>query len=186
MRPLYDDGAIEAQAATRDYVLDLDTRGAPLLSVFGGKITTYRRLAQHALEKLEPYLPSAARLRRDWSGRTPLPGGDFAVQGFETLVSDLGRDYPWLDAGQRRRLARAYGTRARMVLGSATSKAALGRDFGSGLSEAEVLYLMQREWAEAAADIVWRRSKLGLRLSSDQVAALEDFMAEHPQECLAG
>jgi glycerol-3-phosphate dehydrogenase len=107
-----------------------------------------------------------------------LPGGDFAVQGFDALVVGLARDYPWLDDGQCRRLARAYGTRARMILKDATGKAALGRDFGGGLSEAEVLYLMREEWAQTAADVLWRRSKLGLRLSDDQVAALEDFVAE--------
>jgi glycerol-3-phosphate dehydrogenase len=178
VRPLYDDGASEAQAATRDYVLELDLRGAPLLSVFGGKITTYRRLAQHALEKLEPYLPAASRARRDWSGRAPLPGGDFPVQGFETLVAEIARDYPWLEARQCRRLARAYGTRARAILGGAAGKGDLGRDFGGGLTEAEVLHLMREEWAEEAADILWRRSKLGLRLAPEQVAALEAFMVE--------
>ncbi len=186
VRPLYDDGATEAQAATRDYVLDLDAQGAPLLSIFGGKITTYRRLAQHALEKLEPHLPAATAARRDWSGKAPLPGGDFPVLGFETLVAGIARDYPWLEAAQCRRLARAYGTRARAILGTATGKAALGRDFGGGLSEAEVLYLMRQEWAEEAADIVWRRSKLGLRLSRDQVAALETFMAEQRAMSVAG
>jgi glycerol-3-phosphate dehydrogenase len=177
VRPLYDDGASEAQAATRDYVLALDDSGAPLLSIFGGKITTYRRLAEHALDKLKPYLPAAARAKRRWSGEAPLPGGDFPVQGFARLVADLERDYPWLDAGQVRRLARAYGTRARAILKGATGKASLGRDFGAGLHEAEVLYLMRGEWAEEAADILWRRSKLGLRLGADQVAALEAFMA---------
>ncbi len=179
VRPLYDDGATEAQAATRDYVLELDAGGgAPLLSIFGGKITTYRRLAQHALEKLAPYLPAAASARRDWSGKVPLPGGDFPVRGFETLVAALARDYPWLEPAQCRRLARAYGTRARDVLGDAAGKHDLGRDFGGGLSEAEVLHLMRGEWAEEAADVIWRRSKLGLRLSQEQVAALEAFMAE--------
>jgi glycerol-3-phosphate dehydrogenase len=179
VRPLFDDGASAAQAATRDYVLELDDRaGAPLLSIFGGKITTYRRLAQHALAKLEPHLPAAARAKREWSGTIALPGGDFPVQGFERLVADLTRDYPWLEAAQSRRLARAYGTRARRILGAAKDKSALGRDFGGGLSEAEVLYLMTEEWAEEAADVVWRRSKLGLRLSKEEIAALETFMAE--------
>jgi glycerol-3-phosphate dehydrogenase len=100
------------------------------------------------------------------------------VQGFESLLADLVRDYPWLEAVQCRRLARAYGTRARRVLGMAKDKAALGRDFGAGLSEAEVLYLMGEEWAEEAADVVWRRSKLGLRLSVSEIKALDDFMAE--------
>jgi len=179
VRPLYDDGASEAQAATRDYVLDLDNSGAPMLSIFGGKITTYRRLAQHALEKLERHLPPSARARRNWSGEAPLPGGDFPVLGFDALVNDIGREYPWLAAQQARRLARAYGTRTRAVLDGATSWSALGRDFGSGLTEAEVIYLMREEWAEEAADVMWRRSKLGLRLSAEQVDALTTFMAQH-------
>ncbi len=179
VRPLYDDGATAAQAATRDYVLELDEAGAPLLSVFGGKITTYRRLALHALEKLGHHLSSEARAKHDWSGKAPLPGGDFPVQGFEALVVDLQRDYPWLEPAQCRRLARAYGTRARLILASAKDKAALGRDFGAGLSEAEVGYLMREEWAEQAADVVWRRSKLGLRLSRAEIEALDDFMVKH-------
>jgi glycerol-3-phosphate dehydrogenase len=177
VRPLYDDGANTAQAATRDYVLELDEAAAPLLSVFGGKITTYRRLALHVLEKLGHLLSPEARARHDWSAGAPLPGGDFPVQGFESLLADLARDYPWLEAVQCRRLARAYGTRARRILGTAKDKAALGRDFGAGLSEAEVLYLMREEWAEEAADVVWRRSKLGLRLTSSEIKALDDFMA---------
>jgi glycerol-3-phosphate dehydrogenase len=178
VRPLYDDGATAAQAATRDYVLELDESGAPLLSVFGGKITTYRRLALHALEKLGHHVSAEARAKHDWSGKAPLPGGDFPVQGFEALVSGLKRDYPWLEPLQCRRLARAYGTRARRILGSAKDKASLGRDFGAGLSEAEVLYLIREEWAEQAADVVWRRSKLGLRLSRAEIEALDDFMAQ--------
>jgi glycerol-3-phosphate dehydrogenase len=185
VRPLYDDGANEAQAATRDYLLDLDEAGAPMLSIFGGKITTYRRLAQHALDKLERYLPTAEHARRNWSGQVPLPGGDFPVQGFEVLVKDIGRDYPWLGAYQSRRLARAYGTRARGILDGATRWSALGQDFGSGLTEAEVTYLMREEWAEEASDVIWRRSKLGLRLSQEQVTTLESFMADHREEFLA-
>jgi glycerol-3-phosphate dehydrogenase len=177
VRPLYDDGANTAQAATRDYVLELDEAAAPLLSVFGGKITTYRRLALHVLEKLGHLLSPEARARHDWSAGAPLPGGDFPVQGFESLLADLARDYPWLEAVQCRRLARAYGTRARRILGTAKDKAALGYDFGAGLSEAEVLYLMREEWAEEAADVVWRRSKLGLRFTSSEIKALDDFMA---------
>ena len=152
VRPLYDDGASEAQAATRDYVLELDEAGAPMLSIFGGKITTYRRLAQHALDKLERYLPATVRARRNWSGHVPLPGGDFPVQGFEALVKEIGRDYPWLDAlslppaRPRIRHEDAGGSRRRDPLGS------LGHDFGCGLTEAEVIYLMREEWAEEADD----------------------------------
>jgi glycerol-3-phosphate dehydrogenase len=158
-------------------VLDLDEAGAPMLSIFGGKITTYRRLAQHALAKLDRYLPAKARHHSDWTGRSPLPGGDFPVQGFEALAKDISREYSGLGAHHSRRLARAYGTRTRAVLDGATNWTALGADFGNGLTEAEVLYLMREEWAENAADVIWRRSKFGLRLSPDQVSALENFMA---------
>lgn len=182
VRPLYDDGASEALAATRDYVLDLDEAGAPMLSIFGGKITTYRRLAQHALAKLDRHLPPKARHHGDWTGRVPLPGGDFPVQGFETLANDIGREYSWLGAHHARRLARAYGTRTRAVLDGATSWSSLGADFGNGLTEAEVIYLMREEWAENAADVIWRRSKFGLRLSPNQVSALESFMAGHRRQ----
>ena len=185
VRPLYDDGATEAQAATRDYVLDLDEAGAPMLSIFGGKITTYRRLALHALDKLDRYLSAKARKRRNWSGKEPLPGGDFPVQGFEALVQGIVGDYPWLGAHQSRRLARAYGTRARVILDGASRWSSLGRDFGSGLTEAEVVYLMREEWAQEAVDVIWRRSKLGLRFSSDQVAVLENFMEQHREQFLA-
>ena len=176
---LYDDGASEAQAATRDYVLDLDETGPPLLSIFGGKITTYRRLAQHALDKLARHLPPNFLADRNWSSQVPLPGGDFPVLGFESLVKDIGRAYPWLDARHCRRLARAYGTRTRTILDGATSLSSLGRDFGNGLTEAEVTYLMREEWAEETSDVIWRRSKLGLRLSKEQVANLESFMAQY-------
>jgi glycerol-3-phosphate dehydrogenase len=179
VRPLYDDGASQAQAATRDYMLDLDESGPPMLSVFGGKITTYRRLAQHALNKLERYLPASFPARRNWSGQVPLPGGDFPVQGFETLVKDIGCEYPWLDGRHCRRLARAYGTRARSILEGATGRTSLGRDFGNGLTEAEVNYLMREEWAEETDDVIWRRSKLGLRLSREQVANLENFLVHN-------
>jgi glycerol-3-phosphate dehydrogenase len=179
VRPLYDDGASEAQAATRDYVLDLDETGPPMLSIFGGKITTYRRLAQHALDKLKRHLPTAVHAQRHWSGHKPLPGGDFPVQGFENLVTDIGSEYPWLDVRHCRRLVRAYGTRAHAILGGATDWSALGRDFGHGLTEAEVTYLMREEWAEETDDIIWRRSKLGLRLTEEQVVNLDEYLVQH-------
>jgi glycerol-3-phosphate dehydrogenase len=183
VRPLYDDGASEARAATRDYALELDERGgAPILTIFGGKITTYRRLAQHALEKLAPYIGEAAQDGRKWTGTAPLPGGDFPVLAFERFVSDLCRDYRWLDPAQARRLARAYGTNAHDILNGAAGVSDLGRAFGAGLTEAEILYLMRREWAEKAADILWRRTKLGLRLTKDQIAALDLFVAERHSE----
>ncbi len=173
VRPLYDDGAGAAQSATRDYVLDLEApRGeAPLLAVFGGKITTYRRLAEHALARLAPHLPGLAR--RPWTATAPLPGGDFGRDGVPTLVSDLCAAYPWLAQAHAERLARAYGTRATAILGHATSLADLGGVLGADLTRAEVDYLVRCEWARTADDVLWRRSKLGLHLRPHEVAAVE-------------
>lgn len=178
VRPLYDDGASKAQEATRDYVLTLDARQgeAPLLSVFGGKITTYRRLAEAAIAKLAPHAPWAARA--EWTMMGALPGGDFAVGTFEELAGEIAAAHPWLERRTASRLARAYGTRARDILDSAKSLADLGRHFGADLYEREVRYLMKAEWARRAQDVLWRRSKLGLRLSADEAGALDEFMQE--------
>src|SRR5215467_10717291 len=179
VRPLYDDGASEAKAATRDYVFELDTPGgAPLLSIYGGKITTYRRLAEEALERLSPYLRSA-NAREGWTGKSPLPGGDMDVSAVAALTVELTRKYPFLDPAHAGRLAHAYGTRATKLLGNSKSMADLGQSFGDTLTEAEVKYLMTNEWAVSAEDVVWRRSKLGLRLSSGEISALDDWMAAH-------
>ncbi|MEQ8941314.1 MAG: glycerol-3-phosphate dehydrogenase [Roseitalea porphyridii] len=175
VRPLYDDGASSATAATRDYVLSLDSApGAPLLNVFGGKITTYRRLAESALEKLGDRLPAVGR---PWTAGVPLPGGDFPVDGFDDLVAGLARDFPFLDHRWARRLVRAYGTCARTMLGDARRIDDLGEAFGATLTEREVCWLMDTEYAVTAEDVVWRRSKLGLRLGADRIAAIDAFMA---------
>ena len=176
VRPLYNDGAKSATAATRDYVLSLDQNGAPLLNVFGGKITTYRRLAESALEKIVPFFPGT---KGKWTARVTLPGGDFPVNGVAKLTADLKHAHPYLTDYHAARLIRAYGTEARAVLGKATSLDGLGRDFGGTLTEAEVNWLMSREYARHAADVVWRRTKLGLRMTAAQIAALEAFMADH-------
>jgi glycerol-3-phosphate dehydrogenase len=178
VRPLYDDGASAAQAATRDYVLAVDAENGqpPLLSVFGGKITTYRRLAEHALEKLSPFLRPDAAKDRGWTGREPLPGGEFPVDRIDAQIEQLRARYGFLARPHAARLVRMYGTRAKDVLGAARSPADLGRDFGATLTEAEIDYLMREEWAERADDALWRRSKLGLRLSAEQVAAVAAFM----------
>jgi glycerol-3-phosphate dehydrogenase len=173
VRPLYDDGASSATAATRDYVLSLEEAGAPLLNVFGGKITTYRRLAEAALAKLTPFFPKAGE---DWTAGIALPGGDFAVDGFEDLVTGLQADYPFLTDRWARRLVRAYGTEARAILGDAKHAADLGRDFGATLTEAELRWLMTHEYARTAEDVIWRRSKLGLRLTAAEVAQVDAFM----------
>ena len=177
VRPLYDDGASEAKAATREYVLELDTPGGtPLLSIYGGKITTHRRLAEEVLEKLAPWL-KGTRAREGWTAKSPLPGGDMEVWAIPALTADLQRLYPFLSPAHANRLAHAYGTRAAGMLGDAKSIADLGRSFGATLTEREVKYLMSVEWARTAEDIVWRRSKLGLRLSAGEISALDGWIA---------
>jgi glycerol-3-phosphate dehydrogenase len=177
VRPLYDDGASEAKAATRDYVFELDAGdNLPLLSIFGGKITTYRRLSEEALERLAPYLPASRREREGWTASSPLPGGDFDVRGLPDLASGLQRDWPFLEADHALRLARAYGTRTRDILKGATSISDLGKHFGATLTEAEVRFAIGTEWAETAEDMLWRRSKLGLHLTAQQVEELAAFM----------
>ncbi|WP_303977388.1 glycerol-3-phosphate dehydrogenase [Dongia mobilis] len=189
IRPLYDDGASKAQDATRDYVLKLDQKSgeAPLLSVFGGKITTYRRLAEAALEKLQPTFPG---MKAPWTATGTLPGGDFPVNEFATQVGTLAKKYPFLELREARRLVRAYGTRAHHIMGNARASDDLGRRFGPSLTEAEVRYLMDQEWATSAEDIIWRRSKLGLHMTTAEQSALEEFVASllvrHQQPALAG
>ncbi len=174
VRPLYDDGAKSATAATRDYVLSLDDAGPVLLNIFGGKITTYRRLAEAALARLAPHLPQAGG---KWTAGVPLPGGDFPVDGFDALVAGLARDYPFLTPFHARRLARAYGTEARALLGKARRPEDLGRDFGATITETELRWLMRHEYARRAEDVVWRRSRLGLRLTPEQIAEIDRWMA---------
>lgn len=173
VRPLYNDGAKSAQAATRDYVLSLDSDGAPILSVFGGKITTYRKLSESALDKIVPFLKPT---QGDWTEGVPLAGGNFPVADVPRLIRELKIRFPFLTDYTCRRLIRAYGTEAATLLGNARSDADLGRAFGAGLTEVEVRWLMTREYARRAEDVVWRRSKLGLRLSAEEIAALDDWM----------
>jgi glycerol-3-phosphate dehydrogenase len=179
VRPLRDDGATKAQEATRDYVLELNPQPgeAPALSVFGGKLTTYRRLAEAAMAKLARYFPG---LRGAWTAGAALPGGDFPPDGVAALQADLQRQYPFLAAQTTRRLVRAYGTLAPGMLGDADSAAALGRNFGAGLTEREVDWLVRAEWARTAEDILWRRSKLGLRFAAGEVHALAAHLARLP------
>jgi glycerol-3-phosphate dehydrogenase len=178
VRPLYDDGASSATQATRDYVLKVEEQpgAAPILNIFGGKITTYRRLAESALAKLGPWFP---RMGPKWTAGAALPGGDFPVDGVPALVETLQARHPFLDAAFAKRLVRAYGTEAAELLNGAQSMDALGRHFGWNLTEAEVRWLMDREWARTADDVLWRRSKIGLRLSADQIAALDQWMRDH-------
>ncbi|WP_244965546.1 glycerol-3-phosphate dehydrogenase [Methylobacterium soli] len=180
VRPLYDDAAANASAVTRDYVLDVADEGGrlPALSVFGGKITTYRRLAEHAIEKLAPYFPGLAPA---WTGDAPLPGGQMPGADFDAFLAELSRAAPFLPAETARRLARAYGTNARLILGRARSLADLGESFDGGLSAAEVDYLVHHEWARTPEDILWRRSKLGLRTGPDSAGRLAAYLTRKAQ-----
>ena len=179
VRPLVDEGSGKPEAATRGYNLDLDLGpdgAAPLLSVFGGKITTYRHLSKDAVEKLKPHVRAISG--GDWTADAPLPGGDFPLHGIDDLEGELARTYPFLPPAMVDRIARAYGTRARLWLGDAQEWAALGEDFGHGLTSAEVDYLVSQEWARSAEDVLWRRSKLGLRLDTMQVEKLRTYLGE--------
>lgn len=181
VRPLFDDGASKAQEATRDYVLKVEGKQgeAPLLNVFGGKLTTYRRLSEHALEKIGEAIGIKGR---PWTAGSHLPGGDFPVKGYEGEVSKLKARYPFLTEPHARRLVRRYGTKAATLLGNAKKVDDLGRLFGSDLYEAEVRYLIEHEWARHAEDVLWRRTKDGLRLSMEQVRSLEEYMAAIPAQ----
>jgi len=175
VRPLYDDGASSATAATRDYTLKVDTStGAPILNIFGGKITTYRKLAEDAMEAVAPFF---AGLPGDWTAGVALPGGDFAVSDVGQLITRLVQDYPFLTPFWAQRLIRGYGTEAWPLLAGAMCAADLGQSFGASLTEREVIWLMDREYALTAQDVVWRRTKLGLRLSAEQIVQLDQFMA---------
>ncbi|WP_112437066.1 glycerol-3-phosphate dehydrogenase [Rhizobium sp.] len=181
VRPLFDDGASKAQEATRDYVLKLEGEGAPapLLNVFGGKLTTYRRLSEHALEKIGAAIGAKGA---PWTAKSHLPGGDFPAQGYEAEVRKLKGSYPFLIDTHARRLVRRYGTKAAVLLGQARGTEDLGRCFGSDLYEVEVRYLIEREWARHADDVLWRRTKEGLRLTREQAAVLEEYMAALPAQ----
>jgi glycerol-3-phosphate dehydrogenase len=180
VRPLFDDGASDAKSASRDYVLELDAAddAPPLLSIIGGKITTYRRLAEAALEQLTPLLAERTGLAAGWTGTTPLPGGEFEIEEADALVTRLARNFSFLDKAHVERLVRAYGTRAWAILGKARSMAELGQHFGATLTEAEVRYLIDHEWARSAEDLVWRRSKLGLHMQESEIAVLDVWMRQ--------
>ena len=177
VRPLVDDGSGKPEAATRGYQLALspEDEGAPLLNVFGGKLTVYRHLAEDALGKLASRMDFAKP--GAWTATRPLPGGDFPAGEVAALIVRIAARYPFLDARTHRRLAHSYGTDAFAVFGDAASLDECGEHFGHGLTAREVEHLVSREWALTAEDILWRRTKLGLRLDTDQVAALERFLA---------
>jgi glycerol-3-phosphate dehydrogenase len=179
VRPLVDDGSGKPEAATRGYRFELDggDDGSPaLLSVFGGKITTYRHLAAEAVERLAPFLP--ALRGADWTGGAPLPGGDFGMTEAGAKMAELRQRYPFLSQAEAQRLTRLYGTRAAAFLGTAATRADCGEDFGHGLTAAEVDYLVRDEWARTCEDVLWRRTKLGLRFTPEQTARLAAYITE--------
>ncbi|MDQ4625496.1 glycerol-3-phosphate dehydrogenase [Janthinobacterium lividum] len=189
VRPLVEDAAADAKAVTRDYRFELDQEGAPLLSVFGGKITTFRKLAEEALDVLEPLLvPEPGKRRRAWTEQACLPGGDVygavpqnrSVREFGHFVQGLQREYAWLPAALVARYARAYGTRIHVLLEGRADVAAMGEEVAAGLYAAEVDYLRRHEWAVSAADILWRRSKLGLHLPRGTADRLDAWLLQHP------
>jgi glycerol-3-phosphate dehydrogenase len=172
VRPLFDDKSSSASVVTRDYVFDLDAANdtlAPALSIFGGKITTFRRLAEQALDKLAPFF---AGLSSAWTHGATLPGGDFPADAVDAFNTETASRYAWMPSAQLARMVRSYGTRIHDIIGAATSLDGLGHHFGGGLYEAEVRYLRAHEFAHTADDILWRRSKLGLRLSAAEYADL--------------
>jgi len=184
VRPLVEDGSGKPEAATRGYRLDLsdEHEGAPLLSVFGGKITTYRHLAEEAVDRLSRRLPVLER--PGWTAGTPLPGGDFATDGLAGLTGRIADRYAFLEPDWAARLARSYGTLAFSILGEARSLADCRGHFGQGLTGLELAYLVNREWAQTTEDVLWRRSKLGLHLARQEVDAVENWLAGNcPDGC---
>ena len=176
VRPLFDDGANSATSATRDYSLELSTQNGklPLLNVYGGKITTYRKLAEAAVERLNPWF---SNMKGAWTRRSPLPGGDFPINGVEDLISNLKNRFPFLSEYWAKRLIRAYGTDAKKILGEAKKMEDLGKNFGATLTEKEVNWLIDNEWANCADDVIWRRSKLGLRLNQIEQEVLQSWIS---------
>lgn len=181
VRPLLDDASGTPEAVTRDYRLDLDTGQAPLLSVWGGKITTYRKLAEQAADQLCPVL---GNLARGWTEHVPLPGGDMGTGGtasynpvadFAYFMQDARLRYPWLPETICRRYARAYGTRIHTLLAGAHGVDDLGQQVAPGLYDTELRYLLEHEWAFGATDVLWRRSKLGLHFSAQERQAVADW-----------
>jgi glycerol-3-phosphate dehydrogenase len=176
VRPLLNDRSPDAPGVTRDYNLELDTAGAPILSVFGGKLTTFRKLAEEVVDRVAPLLGN--RLPA-WTAGVPLPGGDLPGASFEVFLGEVGSRWPWLPGGLRERLARAYGTRMERVLGDARCPGDLGQEVLPGLYEREIGYLRREEWARTAEDILWRRSKLGLGQAPGAVERLDDWLARN-------
>jgi glycerol-3-phosphate dehydrogenase len=169
IRPLFDDGSSNAARVTRDYSLDVDMHGPPVVSIFGGKLTTYRRLAEQVLHRLHSMFPSAGE---PWTASAPLPGGDLPLEGAVALLDELRSEFPGIPAALLDRLVRAYGTRARQIL----SAGELGTIVAGDLTEGEVRYLVEHEWAQTTEDILFRRTKLGVHLPATAAPRLEEAL----------
>ena len=175
VRPLLEDEAADPAKVTRDYALELDLHGAPILNVFGGKITTFRRLAEEAVDQLCKALQVAAP---PWTRQALLPGGDLPNASLAVFLRAIARRYPWLPVAVRERYARAYGTRMVKLIGATRGLAMMGEEVLPGLYEREIDYLCGQEWARSARDILWRRSKLGLHLPPGSEARLDAWLAD--------
>lgn len=173
VRPLFDDGQGNPSAVTRDYVFDLEEAGgAPMLNIFGGKITTFRELAERGIHKIKKFFPE---MGADWTDSAPLPGGDMMDSDYEAFRDTMKADFPWMPRDLRHHFGRLYGTRIDKIVGDASSLGGLGRHFGGNLYEAEVNYLVKHEWAQTAEDILWRRTKHRLHLSNEEQQAFTDW-----------
>ncbi len=176
VRPLFDDGTDDAKSISRDYVLQLDVQDeVPLLNIYGGKITTYRKLAESVLEKLAPWYPNMAA---PWTATATLPGGDFPVDGYEQEVEKLRNAHPFLDLALARRLVRLYGTKTHEMTAKLGSPEFMGPCFGADLHAFEVRYLVEKEWACTAEDILFRRTRLALYFSDEEKKALADWLRQ--------
>ena len=176
MRPLYDDAAANASKVTRDYVIHLSESGPPLVSIFGGKITTFRKLSEEVVDMI---LPRLGKKDKAWTAAATLPGGDIPNADYDAFLTAKKQQYPWLPEAVLRDYTRNYGTLIDRLLGEAQSVADLGLHFGGDLYEAEVSYLMYHEWARCADDVLWRRSRKGLHVPDDASARLDDWMKSH-------
>ena len=186
VRPLFDDSTNSASAVTRDYVFDIDggdDGSPPLLSIFGGKITTYRKLAEHAVNKLKPIIGFA---NGPWTRRKALPGGDISDASFETFLASVRNTYPWLGAELATRLARHYGTRIHKLLDGAQGTNDLGEEVAPGMYERELSYLVRNEWARTGQDILWRRSKMGLHMPKDSEEKIDHWIETMGQHLSSG
>jgi glycerol-3-phosphate dehydrogenase len=180
VRPLYNDGASSATAATRDYVLKVNhSAGGPVLNIFGGKITTYRKLAESALELIDAEF---TRKTNKWTAKAPMPGGDFPVTGAKNLCDKLGKNLPFLSKKTIKRLIRQYGTEAAVIFAGCTSLEDLGKNFGHGIFQQELDWTIANEWVTQADDFLWRRSKLGLRLRDEEKDEINAYISKYKAE----